>query len=262
MSRCSCPPSGKATRAPPGNCCHRDQPVGADPAAVWSNVSAIQTDVAGTSRGSSGSNCNRVRCLSCRAVIPWVLLWLLVLCGCAALLARSRARDSLHAWAMAVVSTVSAGFFLVTWAGAQPFARRLPAPADGAGPNPLLADHPAMAFHPPLLYLGYVGLVVPFGYALAALLAGRADRQWLEATRTWVLGAWCCLTAGIALGAWWSYAVLGWGGYWAWDPVENASLLPWLTATALLHTLIAGRRTPAFAGLERTRRPRHASRRR
>lgn len=104
-----------------------------------------------------------------------------------------------------------------------------------------------MGLHPPLLYAGYIGLVVPFAYALAGLLTGQTARTWLRAARWWTLSAWTCLTAGITLGAWWSYAVLGWGGYWAWDPVENASLLPWLTATAFLHTVL-DRRAPARAG--------------
>jgi cytochrome c-type biogenesis protein CcmF len=121
-------------------------------------------------------------------------------------------------------------------------------PLDGPGPHPLLQQHPAMGVHPPLLYAGYIGLVVPFAFALAAPLAGRDGRLWLRLARPWTLVAWAALTAGIGLGAWWSYAVLGWGGYWAWDPVENASLLPWLTATAFLHSALsratAGWHTP------------------
>jgi cytochrome c-type biogenesis protein CcmF len=170
-----------------------------------------------------------------------LLLWLLVLAGYAVLVARQPPSE-LQPWAAATVCAVAACFFALTLFASQPFARLVPAAADGPGPNPLLADHPAMGVHPPLLYLGYVGLVVPFAYAVAALAAGRADRDWLEHTRRWLLVAWCCLTAGIGVGAWWSYAVLGWGGYWAWDPVENASLLPWLTATALLHSALLQRR--------------------
>ncbi|MFU8850761.1 heme lyase CcmF/NrfE family subunit [Micromonospora sp. SL1-18] len=167
-----------------------------------------------------------------------LLLWLLVLGGYAALLARQRYPTRLHAYAMVVVSTVTMFFFALSRFAANPFRPVDPVPADGPGPNPLLQQHPAMGVHPPLLYAGYLGLVVPFALALAAPLAGPAGRGWLRLARPWALAAWAALTAGIGLGAWWSYAVLGWGGYWAWDPVENASLLPWLTATAFLHTAL------------------------
>ena len=103
--------------------------------------------------------------------------------------------------------------------------------------NPLLQD-PGLAFHPPILYTGYVGFAVPFAFAVAALLEGRVDAAWGRWVRPWTLAAWCFLTGGIALGSWWAYYELGWGGYWFWDPVENASLLPWLTGTALLHSAI------------------------
>ncbi|MGI5149358.1 heme lyase CcmF/NrfE family subunit [Plantactinospora sp. CA-294935] len=172
-----------------------------------------------------------------------LLLWLLILAGYAGLLARTAPAGDrrLHHWAMAVVSLVAVFFFALSYFAANPFHPVEPVPADGPGPNPLLREHPAMGLHPPLLYAGYVGLVVPFGYALAGLLVGDAGRRWISAARPWALAAWALLTAGIALGAWWSYAVLGWGGYWAWDPVENASLLPWLTATAFLHTVFTRR---------------------
>ncbi|MEO3931067.1 cytochrome c-type biogenesis CcmF C-terminal domain-containing protein [Micromonosporaceae bacterium B7E4] len=178
-----------------------------------------------------------------------LLLWLLILTGYAGLLGRHGRRHDprLHRWAMTLVSVVSLFFFALSHFAANPFHPVHPAPPDGPGPNPLLQEHPAMGLHPPLLYAGYIGLVVPFAYALAGLLAGQTSRAWLRAARRWTLAAWACLTAGIALGAWWSYAVLGWGGYWAWDPVENASLLPWLTATAFLHTVL-DRRAPARAG--------------
>jgi cytochrome c-type biogenesis protein CcmF len=176
-----------------------------------------------------------------------LLLWLLILAACAVLLARRTAgADRLRPWALAVVGVVAVFFFALTYFAANPFTTVSPAPADGPGPNPLLREHPAMGVHPPLLYAGYIALVVPFAYGVAALLTGQTDRIWTATVRRWTLVAWALLTAGITMGAWWSYAVLGWGGYWAWDPVENASLLPWLTATALLHTLIAGRRTPAL----------------
>ncbi|MFG3603221.1 heme lyase CcmF/NrfE family subunit [Micromonospora chersina] len=171
-----------------------------------------------------------------------LLLWLLVLGGYAALLARRAYPPRLHAYAMVVVSVVMMFFFALSTFAANPFRAVSPVPADGPGPNPLLQQHPAMGVHPPLLYAGYLGLVVPFAFALAAPLAGRDGVRWVRLARPWALVAWAALTGGIGMGAWWSYAVLGWGGYWAWDPVENASLLPWLTATAFLHTtLVRGR---------------------
>ncbi|MFE9690174.1 heme lyase CcmF/NrfE family subunit [Micromonospora sp. NPDC005806] len=171
-----------------------------------------------------------------------LLLWLLVLGGFAALLARRAYLPRLHAYAMVVVSVVMLFFFALSTFAANPFRPVSPVPADGPGPNPLLQQHPAMGVHPPLLYAGYLGLVIPFAFALAAPLAGRDGSGWVRLARPWALVSWAALTGGIGLGAWWSYAVLGWGGYWAWDPVENASLLPWLTATAFLHTtLVRGR---------------------
>ncbi|OZM77205.1 heme lyase CcmF/NrfE family subunit [Pseudonocardia sp. MH-G8] len=177
-----------------------------------------------------------------------LLLWLLVLAGYALALGRRvpRGAAALHAWAMVVLCGIAVFFFGLSLFAGHAFDVVDPAPLDGPGPNPLLADHPAMAIHPPLLYLGFVGLAVPFAYALAALITGEAGAGWLRATRSWTLLAWCGLTAGIVLGAWWSYAVLGWGGYWAWDPVENASLLPWLAATALLHSSTVQRRRAAL----------------
>ena len=115
-------------------------------------------------------------------------------------------------------------------------------PLDGRGPNALLQNHPLMAFHPPMLYLGYVGFTIPFSFAIASLITGRFGEGWLTDTRRATLVAWGFLSVGIILGAWWSYEVLGWGGYWAWDPVENASLLPWLTATAFIHSVIVQER--------------------
>ncbi len=178
-----------------------------------------------------------------------LVLWLVILAGYGVLLARSvppRAA-ALHPWAMTVISAVTVFFFALAYFRANPFQAVYPVPADGPGPNPLLREHPAMGMHPPLLYAGYVGMVVPFAYGVAALIRAEAGRDWLEATRRWTLVSWSCLTAGIVLGAWWSYAVLGWGGYWAWDPVENASLLPWLTATALVHAAVVQRRRRALA---------------
>jgi cytochrome c-type biogenesis protein CcmF len=174
-----------------------------------------------------------------------LLLWLLILTGYAALLCRAVPTGGrrLHLYAMSVVNVVAVFFFALTYFAANPFHPVDPAPADGPGPNPLLQQHAAMGLHPPLLYAGYIGLVVPFAYAIAGLLCGRSGGAWVTAARAWTLPAWAMLTAGITLGAWWSYAVLGWGGYWAWDPVENASLLPWLTATAFLHVALPGRKS-------------------
>jgi len=115
-------------------------------------------------------------------------------------------------------------------------------PADGVGPNPLLANHILMAVHPPLLYVGYVGFTVPFAFAISALVRSERSKVWLDRTHRWSLIAWIFLTAGILLGGWWSYEVLGWGGYWAWDPVENAALLPWIAGTAFIHSAIVQRR--------------------
>jgi cytochrome c-type biogenesis protein CcmF len=175
-----------------------------------------------------------------------ILLWALVLAGYLAVMVRhfaSRATDPLVGWATLTVYAVSTFFFGLMLGPANPF--RLVsgiAPSDGPGPNPLLQDHPLVAFHPPMLYLGYVGFTIPFAFAIAALATGRLGEGWLIETRRWTLFAWGFLTLGIVLGAWWSYEVLGWGGYWAWDPVENASFLPWLTGTAYIHSVMVQER--------------------
>jgi cytochrome c-type biogenesis protein CcmF len=175
-----------------------------------------------------------------------ILLWGLVLAGYTMLVVgkfRRRLDDPLVAWAMLTMFVVCAFFFFLLMGPANPFGRFDPPPGfDGPGPNPLLQNHPLMAFHPPMLYLGYVGFTVPFAFAVAALATGRLGEGWLVATRRWTLFAWGFLTFGIVLGAWWSYEVLGWGGYWAWDPVENASLLPWITGTAYLHSVMVQER--------------------
>ncbi|MGZ8482149.1 MAG: cytochrome c-type biogenesis CcmF C-terminal domain-containing protein, partial [Candidatus Limnocylindria bacterium] len=138
--------------------------------------------------------------------------------------------------------TVNLFFFAVmTWPG-NPFLRTSPVAAEGLGPNALLQNHPFMALHPPLLYLGYTGLAVPFAVGVAALVTRRLDVEWLRIVRRWTLIPWTFLTLGVVAGAWWSYEVLGWGGYWAWDPVENAALLPWLTATAFIHSAMVAER--------------------
>lgn len=173
-----------------------------------------------------------------------LLLWLLVLGGYAAAVMLRSHRDApeLQPWVLAALSGVAAFFFGLARFAGNAFERVTPVPADGPGPNPLLQDHPLMGVHPPLLYLGYVGLTVPFAYALAALATGRTGQVWVALVRRWTLATWAFLTAAIVMGAWWSYEVLGWGGYWAWDPVENASIFPWFTATALLHSMMVQRR--------------------
>jgi len=167
-----------------------------------------------------------------------LLLWLLLLTayGAAAiLLNRRRARD-LVVWVVPVLAAVAVFFSLLLVAVASPFQSQ-PAPADGFGLNPSL-QNPYMMAHPPFLYLGYVGLTVPFAFAMGALLAGRSDERWIVATRRWTLFAWACLGIGQLLGAHWAYEEVGWGGYFAWDPVENAALMPWLAATAFLHSVM------------------------
>jgi cytochrome c-type biogenesis protein CcmF len=174
-----------------------------------------------------------------------ILLWILILAGYLGVTAyhfRHRAADPLVAWATLVGFVIALFFFALTLGPANPFKTLDFTPADGQGPNALLQNHPLMAFHPPMLYLGYVGMTIPFTFAIAALVTGRLGEGWLTETRRTTLVAWGFLSIGIILGAWWSYEVLGWGGYWAWDPVENASLLPWLTATAFLHSVIVQER--------------------
>ena len=168
-----------------------------------------------------------------------ILLWCLILalCGGAVALFGRGLPSALRARVIGVLGIVSAGFLLFTLTVSNPFARLWPPPIQGAAINPLLQD-PGLAIHPPILYAGYVGFSIPFAFAVAALLEGRVDAAWGRWVRPWTLGAWCFLTCGIALGSWWAYYELGWGGYWFWDPVENASLLPWLTGTALLHCAI------------------------
>jgi cytochrome c-type biogenesis protein CcmF len=173
-----------------------------------------------------------------------ILFWTLLATGWASLvLYRYRARHRrLMPWVGATLAVVNLFFFSVmTWPG-NPFALTSPVAAEGLGPNALLQNHPFMALHPPLLYLGYTGLAVPFAFGVAALATGRLDEEWLRIVRRWTLVPWIFLTLGITAGAWWSYEVLGWGGYWAWDPVENAALLPWLTATAFLHSAMVAER--------------------
>ena len=144
--------------------------------------------------------------------------------------------ESFSARVIAVLGLLSTGFLLFTLLTSNPFERLTPAPADGADLNPLLQD-PGLAIHPPILYAGYVGFSVAFAFAIAAMLSGNLDRTWAKWTRPWTTVAWLFLTVGIALGSWWAYYELGWGGWWFWDPVENASFMPWLVGTALIHSL-------------------------
>ncbi len=163
--------------------------------------------------------------------------WILALFGLAVAFFGRSLPDTLKSRVLAVQGLIGIGFLLFILFTSNPFERLDPAPLDGTGLNPLLQD-PGLAFHPPFLYLGYVGLSVTFSFAIAALIEGRVDPAWARWVRPWTLAAWGFLTIGIALGSWWAYYELGWGGWWFWDPVENASFMPWLAATALLHSAI------------------------
>ncbi|WP_370325950.1 heme lyase CcmF/NrfE family subunit [Euzebya sp.] len=177
-----------------------------------------------------------------------IVLWCLVLAAFTFLFVRRLDEsDRLGMAATAVIGVVALFFFGLVLTVANPFGTLANPPADGPGPNPLLLDHLLMAVHPPLLYLGYVGFTIPFGLGVGALMVGDPGPGWLHRTRRWSLVAWTFLTAGIAVGALWSYEVLGWGGYWAWDPVENASLLPWLVGTAFVHSSLAQVRRGALS---------------
>jgi cytochrome c-type biogenesis protein CcmF len=173
-----------------------------------------------------------------------ILFWGWILAGYGALVAfvNRRSLSRLVPFAEGVMGIVGIFFFGLLATAASPFGEVFPVPANGPGPNPLLQNHPLMGLHPPMLYLGYVGLAVPFSFAIGALLAGKLDEEWIRATRRWTVAPWAFLSVGILAGGWWSYEVLGWGGYWAWDPVENASFLPWLTATAFLHSVMVQER--------------------
>ncbi|GAA3997795.1 heme lyase CcmF/NrfE family subunit [Deinococcus rubellus] len=166
-----------------------------------------------------------------------ILLWTWLLSAYAFILSLTLRRDALRPWALGAMF-VSLLFFVGVVVGvASPFTPLAQIPVQGQGPNPALQNHWMMAVHPVLLYLGFVGLSVPFAYAVAALITGRLSDHWLSVTRRWTLMAWMFLTAAIVAGGWWSYETLGWGGYWAWDPVENASFIPWLLTTAFLHSI-------------------------
>ena len=174
-----------------------------------------------------------------------ILFWGWILTAYGALVAwarRERSDGSLTPLISAVIAVVGIFFFGLLAGPANPFGLVSPAPANGPGPNPLLQNHPLMGLHPPMLYFGFVGMTVPFAFAIGALLSGNLESGWLREARGWTIAAWAFLSMGIIGGAWWSYEVLGWGGYWAWDPVENASVLPWLTATAFLHSAMVQER--------------------
>ena len=168
-----------------------------------------------------------------------LLLWVLMLSGwtVAVALFSKTLPLAMVARVIGVLGWVSVGFLSFTVITSSPFERLIPAPADGRDLNPLLQD-PGLIIHPPMLYMGYVGFSVAFAFAIAALLSGRMDAAWARWSRPWTIVAWMFMTAGIALGSWWAYYELGWGGWWFWDPVENASLLPWLFGTALIHALM------------------------
>jgi len=175
-----------------------------------------------------------------------ILLWGVALAGITAVLVwryRRRWHDPVVMWATLVMFGVAAFFFALMVGPANPFTT-VPgnAPLAGAGPNALLQDNPLVAIHPPLLYLGFVGFTVPFAFAVGMLATGRVGDRWLVETRRWTLLSWTFLSIGIVLGAWWSYQVLGWGGFWGWDPVENAALMPWLCGTAYLHSVLVQER--------------------
>jgi cytochrome c-type biogenesis protein CcmF len=177
------------------------------------------------------------------SMVLWVLI--LALFGAAVTAFGSNLPPTLRARVLAVQGLIAVGFLLFILATSNPFIRVDPPPADGMDLNPLLQD-PGLAFHPPMLYLGYVGFSMAFSFAVAALIEGRVDPAWARWVRPWTLAAWVSLTAGISLGSWWAYYELGWGGWWYWDPVENASFMPWLLGTALLHSAIVAEKRDAL----------------
>ena len=178
-----------------------------------------------------------------------MVLWVLILALFGAMIAGfgRNLPATLRARVLAVHGLVATGFFAFILFTSNPFIRLSPAPAEGQGLNPLLQD-PGLALHPPFLYLGYVGFSISFSFAVAALIEGRVDPAWARWVRPWTLLVWCALTVGIALGSWWAYYELGWGGWWFWDPVENASFMPWLAGTALLHSAIVVEKRDTLKG--------------
>jgi len=179
-----------------------------------------------------------------------ILLWAFILATWSAVFAwQTKKSHPDHApWALGCILLVGVFFTMLVSSVANPFEAVANPLDEGPGPNPLLQNHVLMIIHPPALYLGYVGMTVPFGMGCAALLSGRMPTSWARSIRRWMLVPWGCLTSGIILGGWWSYEVLGWGGYWAWDPVENASFMPWLTATAFIHSSMVMERKQHLKG--------------
>ncbi|MCP5285471.1 MAG: heme lyase CcmF/NrfE family subunit [Burkholderiaceae bacterium] len=198
-------------------------------------------------------NSNRALPLAYRVAGVWgghegsLLLWVAMLAGwtVAVTIFGGGLPDALRARILAVMGWITVGFLLFMLTTSNPFDRLLPAPLDGRDLNPLLQD-PGMVAHPPMLYMGYVGFSVAFAFAIAALIGGDLDARWARWARPWTTAAWCCLTIGIALGSTWAYYELGWGGWWFWDPVENASFMPWLLGTALIHSLAVTEKRGAF----------------
>ena len=176
-----------------------------------------------------------------------LLMWILILAIWTAAVAKfsSGIPLKLIARVIGVLGLLSVGFLLFALLTSNPFERLIPAAIDGADLNPLLQD-PGLAIHPPILYIGYVGFSVAFAFAIAAMISGDLDQNWARWTRPWTVVAWLFLTIGIALGSWWAYYELGWGGWWFWDPVENASFMPWLIGTALIHSLAVTERRGLF----------------
>ncbi len=199
------------------------------------------------------SNSNSALPLPYRIAAVWgghegsLLLWVLMLCLWTVAVARfSRSLPAVFvARILAVLGWVSVGFLLFMLITSNPFDRLIPAAADGRDLNPLLQD-PGMVIHPPMLYMGYVGFSVAYAFAIAALIGGNLDATWARWTRPWTSAAWIFLTFGIGLGSWWAYNELGWGGWWFWDPVENASFMPWLVGTALIHSLAVTEKRGSF----------------
>src|SRR5664280_400224 len=199
------------------------------------------------------SNSNRSLPLHYRVTAVWgghegsILLWLLMLTFWTFAVAQFSRHlpETVVARILAVMGLLAFGFLLFILVTSNPFERLFPVPADGRDLNPLLQD-PGMVIHPPMLYMGYVGLSVAFSFAVAALIGGNLDATWARWTRPWTVAAWIFLTIGIALGSGWAYYELGWGGWWFWDPVENASFMPWLVATALIHSLAVTEKRNSF----------------
>jgi cytochrome c-type biogenesis protein CcmF len=199
------------------------------------------------------TNSNSMLPMNYRLAATWgshegsLLLWSLMLAlwtVAVTLFSRQLPRE-LRARVLGVMGFISVGFLLFMLVTSNPFERLFPTPVDGRDLNPLLQD-PAMVIHPPMLYMGYVGFSVAFAFAIAALLGGKLDATWARWSRPWTTVAWCFLTCGIALGSWWAYYELGWGGWWFWDPVENASFMPWLVGTALIHSLAVTEKRGSF----------------